>query len=385
MNGHLIFLAVAMVVTGSINTISTKFADNAYSKGIDGTTRQFDHPFFQAAGMFLGELLCLGAHYVLFFRQKCQGKDPQTVKFNPAIFILPACCDLAATSSMYVGLNWTYASVFQMLRGSVVIFTGILSVIFLKRKLKLLHWSGMVFVLIGLGFVGFASIYQGGSSSSAPHPLLGDIIVIAAQVIVSVQMVVEEKFVSKYNVPPLQVVGFEGMFGLTILSGLLVAMYYIPGSSAGNHFENAPDAFVQLGNSWVVLVATLGNLLSISFFNFFGISITKYSSATTRMVLDSIRTIVIWAFSLIMKWQEFQFFQLIGFAFLLFGSGLYNEIIVLKCFGRHFIPDSKLKEMEIESDETQKLISPTDATVENGYPDDTTKAYNSAHRNSTVQ
>ncbi len=40
---------------------------------------------------------------------------------------------------------------------------------------------------------------------SAPHPLLGDIIIVAAQVVVSVQMVVEEKFIGKYKVPPLQV------------------------------------------------------------------------------------------------------------------------------------------------------------------------------------
>ena len=42
------------------------------------------------------------------------------------------------------------------------------------------------------------------------------------------------------------------------------------------------------------MLATLGNVASIAFFNFFGISVTKEMSATTRMVLDSIRTFVIW-------------------------------------------------------------------------------------------
>jgi drug/metabolite transporter (DMT)-like permease len=41
-----------------------------------------------------------------------------------------------------------------MLRGSVIIFTGILSMIFLKKKLRVHHWSGMVLVLCGLAFVG---------------------------------------------------------------------------------------------------------------------------------------------------------------------------------------------------------------------------------------
>ena len=35
-------------------------------------------------------------------------------------------------------------------------------------------------------------------------------------------------------------------------------------------------------------------LISIAFFNFSGVSITKYMSATTRKVLDTLRTMFIW-------------------------------------------------------------------------------------------
>ena len=52
-----------------------------------------------------------------------------------------------------------------------------------------------------------------------------------------------------------------------------------------------------------------GNILSIAFFNFAGISVTKELSATTRMVLDSIRTLVIWVVTLGLGWQDFQYFQ----------------------------------------------------------------------------
>lgn len=37
--------------------------------------------------------------------------------FNPLILFIPAMCDMTATSIMYVGLNLTYASSFQMFRG----------------------------------------------------------------------------------------------------------------------------------------------------------------------------------------------------------------------------------------------------------------------------
>ena len=51
-------------------------------------------------------------------------------------------------------------------------------------------------------------------------------------------------------------------------------------------------------NNPMILLATLGNVCSIAFFNYFGVSVTKYMSASSRMILDSLRTMVIWGFSL---------------------------------------------------------------------------------------
>ena len=42
------------------------------------------------------------------------------------VFLPPALCDMTATSVQYIGLTLTYASSFQMLRGAVIIFTGII-------------------------------------------------------------------------------------------------------------------------------------------------------------------------------------------------------------------------------------------------------------------
>lgn len=53
----------------------------------------------------------------------------------------------------------------------------------------------------------------------------------------------------------------------------------------------------------------LGTILSIALFNFCGISVTKEMSATTRMVLDSVRTLVIWVFSISIGWQQFHWLQ----------------------------------------------------------------------------
>jgi drug/metabolite transporter (DMT)-like permease len=261
---------------------------------------------------------------------------------------------------MYVGLTLTYASVFQMLRGSVVIFTGILSVLFLKRKLAPYRWVGMALVLVGTAAVGTSSfVCKDDSSTGARNPTVGNILIIVAQVVVAVQVVVEEKFISGYNIPALQVVGWEGLWGFSILSCVLTGMYFLPQpaflqapGAPHTRFEDSGDAFCQLGNSWQLGLAIGGNILSIAFFNYFGISVTKHMNAATRMVLDSVRTVVIWAFSMAVAWQKFCYVQVIGFIVLLAGTVVYNGILK--------IPGMKYEEeTEHDSDEDEVLARRT--------------------------
>jgi len=365
-----------MLVTGSINTLSVKWADTMTSESSDGVIRGFNHPFLQASGMFLGEMSCMLAFFVVrFYKGKTQtpsqnAADPmmQARNFSPLIFLLPALCDMTATSTMYIGLSLTFASSFQMLRGAVIVFTGLFSRFFLRRMLGLTKWIGIVFVIAGLAIVGccdmiympsgggndtlnaleaplFHSEYIGnlirGASSSlglegATHSgseiLIGDLMIIGAQVIVAVQMVLEEKFVSKYNVPALQAVGWEGTFGFLTLSALLIPMYFIPvgekfGQNPRHVLEDAYDGLYQLGHNPLLLTAFMGTIVSIAFFNFAGISVTKEMSATTRMVLDSVRTLVIWGVSLGVGWQVFHALQLLGFAMLVTGMCVYNDLL----------------------------------------------------------
>lgn len=56
-----------------------------------------------------------------------QPPPPETTKrkiLRLAVFGLPAACDACATTMLNVGLILTSASVFQMLRGTVVLFAG---------------------------------------------------------------------------------------------------------------------------------------------------------------------------------------------------------------------------------------------------------------------
>merc|ERR1711992_282458 len=90
-------------------------------------------------------------------------KSDEKIEFtwrNYYLFLFPAICDVSATSAMYVALYLTSASSYQMLRGSVIIFTGLASRFFLRKKLNWYKWLGMFVILGGLFVVGCADLFS---------------------------------------------------------------------------------------------------------------------------------------------------------------------------------------------------------------------------------
>jgi len=329
----------------------SRWADKAQSVGKDGELRLFNHPFLQALGMFFGEFTCLIAFKaaLAYYRKKGVPDDlmPASVtgnrSYNPFIFFPPAVFDLMATSIMYVGLNLTNASSFQMLRGALIVFTGLLSVAFLNRKLRNYEWLGISFVILGLIIVGTSDlIYGEGGTHGVKMMITGDLLIIIAQVLTATQMVLEEKFVSSRNVSPLEAVGWEGVFGFLTMAILLLPMYYINVgqtifTNPDGNLEDPIDAWYQMQNNWVVMTGFIGTVLSISFFNFAGISVTKEISATTRTVLDSVRTFVVWLVSLMAQWETFSLIQLAGFFVLMIGMFLYNNVIIRPAYLKYVV------------------------------------------------
>ena len=77
------------------------------------------------------------------------------------LFALPASCDVVGTTLMNAGLLYLPVSIYQMTRGSLVLFVAILSVLFLKRRLALHQWMSLAVVVGGVGLVGFAGTLNG--------------------------------------------------------------------------------------------------------------------------------------------------------------------------------------------------------------------------------
>merc|ERR1712150_398766 len=206
---------------------------------------------------------------------------------------------------------------------------------------------------------------MGDSDDHNPQSLLlGDLLIVCAQVIVATQMVYEEKFISKYNVPALKAVGWEGTFGFLTLATLLIPFYFVPvgtffGDSNPRHvLEDVYDGLYQLAHNQELAGAFSLTVISIAFFNFAGISVTKEMSATTRMVLDSVRTLVIWGVSLGVGWQHFQFLQLVGFAILVVGMCIYNDLVIVPCL-RELAEICRTRYNRLDESETQPQAVPS--------------------------
>ena len=72
--------------------------------------------------------------------------------------MIPAACDLTSSTLMFIALTMVAASVYQMMRGLIVLITAFMSIMFLGRKLYRHHWTGLILIVLGIVLVGLAAV-----------------------------------------------------------------------------------------------------------------------------------------------------------------------------------------------------------------------------------
>ncbi|KAH9934935.1 uncharacterized protein B0H18DRAFT_927619 [Fomitopsis serialis] len=374
-------LVAGMLITGSSNSLWSKWQDIQCVENCDDPNPArhvlYEQPVWQTLQMFFGEMLCfLPVIYAWLASRRAQPSVqlPPEEEEEPAagskaqiavehlhgwkILLLwfPAACDLTGTTLMNVGLLYTPVSIYQMTRGALVLFVGVLSVIFLRRRLWLYQWISLVTVMAGVSLVGFSGSmikdavkedagFAGFVRAAArllddlpaPQPieepeitkvLVGVFFILFAQVFTATQYVVEEKIMARYSVAPLVAVGFEGFFGaLTIVLAMPLLAHY----SQVSPFFDLPRGWHQMINTPSVLWSSVAIAFSISFFNFFGLSVTRHASATVRSLTDTCRTLSIWIVSLGLGWERLMWpisgLQIVGFGLLVYGTFLFNSLV----------------------------------------------------------
>lgn len=148
---------------------------------------------------------------------------------------------------------------------------------------------------------------------------------------------------SQYSIEPLPAVGLEGLFGSI---SVLLFFPIIATMKDKSTFFDLPRGWDQMTTVPSVLWSGIATAISISFFNFFGLSLTRYASATTRSLTDTCRTISIWIVSLGLGWERLIFpaslLQVIGFVGVVYGTVSYTITLALLLASLPCVPSFSL-------------------------------------------
>ena len=172
--------------------------------------------------------------------------------WRTVLLALPAICDICGTTLMNAGLLLVAASIYQMTRGALVLFVGLFSVLFLRRRLYLFQWLSLVGVVLGVAVVGLTGaiwpdekkISLHGSDgttadaglSDAVKAVIGVLLIASAQIFTATQFVLEEWMLENSTIAPIKVVGWEGIFGLLATLLIMTIMHLTVGRTDAGRY-----------------------------------------------------------------------------------------------------------------------------------------------------
>jgi len=373
MSGAAVAYAAGVLIFGSLNALTMKAQFLITSEGLSGDEKPFAKPWFGTLNVFTACVLVLLWDIIA---NRCRPKVQKSKSMEPLICInkadavperphwwkcvlvlIPASIDVGATGFGCIGMVLVPASVWQMLRGAMIIFAAIFSVTFLGKKMFLYGWFGVTLCVAGVATIGAASIV--GSSGKSGNGGQGDWslafgigMILFGQVLQAGQMVLEEWLLKTVNLPALQVIGWEGLWGFLIIVFIIFPMLYVLPGDDGGHMEDPVDTFVMIKNSLGLLAMVLIYTFSCATYNVAGIKVTEFLSSVHRVLIEASRTVCVWGVNLFIHyvidpnspfgevWTPYSFLQLFGFILILAGQATHGGVLRWPCF---YYPPPEIK------------------------------------------
>lgn len=338
--------STAAVITFSLGlvagTFSAVFCKGAYETTVemeDGSTKPFAKPIMMLLLMFGGMVPAI--FFWMLQQAFVDPKDREHITWNNmVVLIIPCVCDLLCTLLLLIAQLYITASMWQMLRGSVICITAVLKRFVLNHRLRNHMWVGVGIITAAMIIVASVPfLTPEDKSDNAPPPgdaKLGIMLVLLGCLAQGVQYVFEEKVMAVDNIPPLVVIGFEGIWG-TLLTLLIVypVANMIPGQDLGGRYESSADSLNMIARSPLLQNLLIGFVLTVTVYNCLVVYVTKYLSAIWHAILDNFRPLTIWMLGLFIhysinpKFGEVWVYpgsiiQLIGLLFLFLGTAVYD-------------------------------------------------------------
>lgn len=385
------------IIFGTACSICSKTMMGLHGIGLDHiTVERFDKPIFQTLGMFVGMIFGLLMHILVIYCKipfpgyehdssitkdtisSTNGKStvatdgrrsneqdylipkstineittstttPNNNSSNVPIWMyfflaIPSIFDLGATALCMMGLRHLDVSIYQLLRGSGIIFVALMKQHVLGDTLYKFQWVGVCYNVISVVLVGMTAILNTSKDSdvaTAPtDALLGVILVMAGAFVQALQFIFEEKVMTMEgaSAPPLLLIGMEGLWG-TILCLFIVypIAYYIPGDDHGS-YEDPFNTWEMIVQNPTIQYAFVIYFFTIFLYNVFAVLVTYALNSIWHAILDNFRPITVWCTNMLIyyaitnesgdfgePWTPYSYIQALGMVVLLYGTAIYN-------------------------------------------------------------
>jgi drug/metabolite transporter (DMT)-like permease len=362
--GKKAIVLVVFFIGGAFNAIFSNILYNTKALGLHNRILYFRKPIFQTWGMFVGMAIA-------FFntptcrRRRCQPYNPSGKLAGWGIFrmvSLPAMCDLAAATLLNTALLYLMPTVWQMLRGSILVFVALLSVFVRHKKLYCVDWIGIAATLVGMVVVGVsAMLEQTDTLGHRPEDVaLGIGLVVLSQMIQGFQAIIEEKLTQDIDAPAIEICAYEGIWGLFVCTFVFMPVAQVlPESFGEGLFESSIESFKMVASSVTLGLLVLGYFVAVSVYNQAGIMVIALSSAIHRTIYEALRSIAIWVLALVVQvlWPEtgagerlswYSFVRAGGFLIMVLGTTIYTRVLKLPYV--YYPPEETEKEKEKEKE-----------------------------------
>lgn len=259
-----------------------------------------------------------------------KANDPESGEDAPKLVFVGACIlDWLASTCVNAAFLVLHASHIEMMRGASLIFTFLFALGGVGRRQYGYHFLGFFLILLGTSLVSLSAIinpFHEGAVPAAEAPTLailtGIMVCIAGQMFEAVHCVYEAEVMGIYKVPPVLLVGMQGLYGIFFATVVLVVVNLM-------QVEITSVALHQLQKSDVLLIALIISIFAVAVVNFAGVTVAQKAGAVARCTIVMSRSILVWGVELALGWAVFNELQLIGFIVLASGTMIYNRILVL--------------------------------------------------------
>ena len=120
----------------------------------------------------------------------------------------------------------------------------------------------------------------------------------------------EEMLFRKYELQPIEMVGYEGIYGLPACALVILVLSIIPcnggqfcvyNSDGVGHMESVSAYLSEVFSSFFLFFLVISSAIAIPLYNFYGVTVTKVYDSLTRSLLNVCRTALLWLVGIIIS------------------------------------------------------------------------------------